>query len=393
MADKASTGSVGYVNEPLVSVTICAPNHTSASQCQTISNILLDTGSYGLRLFGSVISSSVALQQVTVAVSGKSYNLAQCAVFGSGADWGAVRTADVIMGNQQATAIPIQVIDKNYISLPSSCASLNPDPDPCTAGFNGILGVGPFSYDCGSDCASTSTSVNPGVYFACSDSSCGDWYTCSGSQCMLPVDTSKQLINPIAKFSSPYNNGLSMTMPAVANGGASNVQGTLTIGIGTSAGNDPGSGSFAVYTADASGMTDGNGLDFRTTFNSVTYGTGGKLAFIDSGSNGIFFPSATGLSQCSSTIGYYCATSSPVNLSAVTLSYSGTTSLTVPFAIEDGVTLLSSSHTTFSTLGAPVDSLFDWGLPFFLGRTVYVGIDSTTATFNGVTATGPYWGY
>jgi hypothetical protein len=37
-----------YLNKPCVSVTVCTPG---TSTCQTISDILLDTGSYGLRIF------------------------------------------------------------------------------------------------------------------------------------------------------------------------------------------------------------------------------------------------------------------------------------------------------------------------------------------------------
>jgi hypothetical protein len=42
-----------YFNEPCTSVTICTPG---TRNCQTINNILLDTGSYGLRIFNSVIT-------------------------------------------------------------------------------------------------------------------------------------------------------------------------------------------------------------------------------------------------------------------------------------------------------------------------------------------------
>src|SRR5665213_2205606 len=59
IADTATTGQVIYNNEPLVSVKICSPNHTSEAQCQVISNILLDTGSYGLRVFASAMASNV----------------------------------------------------------------------------------------------------------------------------------------------------------------------------------------------------------------------------------------------------------------------------------------------------------------------------------------------
>src|SRR5262245_57265 len=42
-------------NIPTVTVTVCAPG--SASQCQTIDNVLLDSKSFGLRILNSSLSS------------------------------------------------------------------------------------------------------------------------------------------------------------------------------------------------------------------------------------------------------------------------------------------------------------------------------------------------
>jgi len=51
--------SNSYINKPCVSVTICAP---ATSTCQTISDILLDTGDSGIRIFKQVLT--VPLTQV-----------------------------------------------------------------------------------------------------------------------------------------------------------------------------------------------------------------------------------------------------------------------------------------------------------------------------------------
>ena len=45
-------GGSPYVNEPCVEVTVCEPG---TSTCATVDNVLLDTGSYGLRLFAQAL--------------------------------------------------------------------------------------------------------------------------------------------------------------------------------------------------------------------------------------------------------------------------------------------------------------------------------------------------
>ena len=50
----------GNVNTPYVSVQICQPG---SSKCQTISNVLLDTGSTGLRIFSSNLDALQLVNQ------------------------------------------------------------------------------------------------------------------------------------------------------------------------------------------------------------------------------------------------------------------------------------------------------------------------------------------
>src|SRR5208283_2205385 len=106
---------------------------------------------------------SVPLAQVTSGAG----SLAECVEYADGtSDWGPVQTASVILVNEPAVQVPIQVIDyTSFGSAPSTCGT--PDQNPSSSGFNGILGVGPFAQDCGASCA---------------NSIVGQYYTCSGSK-------------------------------------------------------------------------------------------------------------------------------------------------------------------------------------------------------------------
>jgi hypothetical protein len=65
---------------------------------------------------------------------------------------------------------------------------------------------------------------------------------------------------------------------------------------------------------------------------------------------------------------------------------------TVSFSVANTDTLFgNASYTVFDDLAGPgVDNTsFDWGFPFFLGRSVYVAVDGAT-TPGGK---GPYFAY
>jgi hypothetical protein len=348
--------SNSYPNKPCVSVTVCSPG---TSTCQTINDILLDTGSSGLRIFKSLLTG-VSLTQVA---SG-SGSLTECIQYADGsADWGPVQTVDVILGGEAAVRVPIQIIDSTFGTVPKSCGT--PDTTPEASGYNGILGVGLFTEDCGSRCVNI---INNGYYYSCSGS------TCTATK--API--ADQVQNPVSHLPID-NNGVIVQLPSVSLGGTTSVNGILILGIGTQSNNKP--SGVTMYPADP---TYG---EFTTVFNGRTYSD----SFIDSGSNALFFnkSSVSALTICTSGIasGWFCP-SSTQNLSATTTGSMGSPSGTVSFQIGNASSLLSSSYNVFSELGAP-DTSFDWGLPFHLGRSVYVGIDGTTSSLG----TGPYWAY
>jgi Protein of unknown function (DUF3443) len=180
------------------------------------------------------------------------------------------------------------------------------------------------------------------------------------------------------------NNGLLIALPQIAASGSTTVSGSLIFGIGTQSNN-------ALNGAQAQ-ATDGFG-NFTTTFNGVAYSS----SFIDSGSNGLFFLDAktVGLPDCRSTQapGFYCPASA-TNFTAINSGPNPNgsaipVSVNIAFAIANAATLFNSPNSAFNNLGGDNPGAFDWGLPFFFGRSVFVGIEGQTSA----AGVGPYWAY
>ena len=334
------------------SVTVC---QAGTSNCATINDIQVDTGSNGLRILASALPTTLTLPAMA-AGGGVS---AECAVFGSGYAWGSVRNADVRMAGQQASSIPIQVIaDTTLPAAPTDCsdagASLLTVSD---LHANGILGVGLFPVDCGSDCAD---SALPRWYYSCTTSGC--------TAAAQPI--AQQVTNPVSSFPLD-NNGVVIDLPAVADAGAASVSGSLIFGIGTQSNNTLTSTN--VLKADAS-----TGY-VSTTSGGQTY----AVSYLDSGSNGLFFQS-TQFPLCGS---WYCP-SSTQSASASITGIDGLTS-TVSFDIGNSNTLFASSNNAFGNLAGSSNQGFDWGLPFFYGKRIYTAI----AERNTSAGQGPYFAF
>ena len=311
--DSGPAGVNGVPNVPFVSVTLCAPG---TSTCQTIDHVLLDTGSYGLRIIApGVLDPSLALPAVT----GPDGNpVGECAQFVSFSLWGSVRLADVKIAGETAASLPVQLAaDASFTGAPTGCSGAV--KTVAELGANGILGVGVFKQDCNPnpDCT---TLVNNRIYYACTASGC------TGTT--MPL--ASQVTNPVAAFAAD-NNGLALVMPAVSAGGATTLTGTLIFGIDTQTNN--GIGSATVYAADT---ITGN---FTTTYK----GTPLTASFLDTGSNGLFFSDRTipACSNSSSFNGFYCPATT-LSLSAVTSSANGVATGTVNFIIVNPQALSSA---------------------------------------------------
>lgn len=383
-----ATGSV-YEDAAFGSATICAPGTTN---CMTIDHLLIDTGSTGLRVFASEVAQ-LNLPAVDASNGSAAYD---CVNFVDGSFiWGAVEKADVTLGGETANNVPIQLISGSETGVPSSCSNgstMNENTE-ALLGANGILGVGLEPTDCYYDGASVCDPASGLISTPPSPA----YYTCSGSTCHPAfIAEANQVANPVALFPAD-NNGVIVELPAV-NGTAPSVTGSLIFGIGTESNNQlPSDATIFTLACDA----------FTTVLDNQTFGItdantcSGPGSFIDTGSNGLYFPNAPNLPLCPSNTAagnlssYYCPASTK-SLTATNQGEDGTSKVT-GFSVSNAESLFTSpatqSDAAMNSLAGtnPAGAGFDWGLPFFFGANVYNAIDGKSVPSSAPPA--PWWAY
>jgi hypothetical protein len=378
-----------YENAAFATATICAPGSTS--NCATIDNLLVDTGSTGLRIFDTEVSS-LNLPAVNASNGSAAYD---CVSFASGAYlWGPVQQADVTLGGETASSLPVQVISSSTTGIPSSCSNGSSENDNTVAllGANGILGVGVEPTDCfyeGASACDPSFGLSSPPYPA--------YYTCSSSSCSPAfIAKASQVANPVALFAKD-NNGVIVELPS-ASASTATLSGSLLFGIGTESNNQlPTSATVFTLSCD----------NFTTVFDGQTFGItnattcAGPGSFIDSGSNALYFPNVPNIPECSSNTpvgdlsGFYCPTATQ-NFSATNEGENGksmSTSFSVANAEELFSNVATASDAVQPTLAGtnPTGYGFDWGLPFFYGVGVYSAIDGQSVPSGAPAA--PWWAY
>jgi hypothetical protein len=392
-----------YPNGIYTTVTVCEPS--SPTTCATIPDVLVDTGSVGLRVLSANAYNtttqvgSLSLAWPTDTISNVKYNLYDCAEYGDGSyTYGPVVLANVQIGGETATQVPTSAGGTAGTGIPINvilAGGSAPTGAQCTKGggpsdnsyevlgANGILGVGHNPQDCSignvNYCTSSTTEITPYPYIGCPT---------SGSCIYLEVPLYYQVWNPVAAF--PVDNtGVMFSLPSIPAAGQATATGTLTFGINTESNNQI--TTQTVYELDAYG-------NFASSiFNGVTYNsTNSGGTFLDSGSNFLYISDAgtltswlgTTVSLCggSTYTDFYC----PSSALSVPLKVTGSnsTSSTVTLSLENASTLLgaSPSFAAWDDLGIATctascttsTDYWDLGLPFFYGLPIFVGISGGT---------------
>jgi len=369
IVDSGPAAATGAVNHAYVTVRVCAPGSTT--QCANIDHVLLDTGSWGLRLVRSVLAAGTVTLTAETDAQGRA--IEECETFGGGQTWGPVALADVTMAGEVAAKLPVQVMDDtNAGAPPPATCGANGTLINTVMGFgaNGLLGVGVFAQDCGTACVNAVTPL--AAYYGC---------TSAGVCTAENVTLAEQVTNPVAAFAAD-NNGVIINMPNLINAnGDTSVHGELTFGIATQADNAPPAAGLTVLGANASG-------DFTATYNGATTVL---PALIDSGTDDYAFDDPT-ITVCSTGnfVGFYCPAMPPQNVFAVNTGVGANNATnTVKFAIADPNTFVAGAAAFEGLAGGGGATNFIWGMPFFYGKKIYIGIDQkVTGAF-----TGPYYAY
>jgi hypothetical protein len=89
-------------------------------------------------------------------------------------------------------------------------------------------------------------------------------------------------------------------------------------------------------------------------------------------------------------VGYYCPAVAPQAAFAVNTGVGvNNATNTVDFAIADPNTFVANAAAFIDLAGGGGSTSFTWGMPFFYGRKIYIGIDQRVAGIY----TGPYYAY
>ncbi|PRC92163.1 DUF3443 family protein [Solimicrobium silvestre] len=366
----AAGGTAGAVNaamEPYVSVKICAPGSTT--NCQIIDHVIVDTGSTGLRIAATALSSKlqpgVSGGLPLVAGSSSGTKLTECETYVDSYVYGPVVNADVYIAGELVKSTTMQVFGSSSYTVPKTCSSQGGTQTDTTQSFggNGLIGV---SFD---------LADNYPLYFNCK--------TATGSSCSANTAYAG-MPSTVSQFATD-NNGVVLSLPAVgASGSTTAVVGTLMFGVSTQSNNVPAAATLPIVNL-------GGNTSLSGTFNTEVGGTW-YSAYIDSGTDVIYFNDTANknLKACPTSgnfDGWYC----PTTVQSVPFSMANTGSTTakgtLTYSVANASVIAGSKVIAYNNVAgsdgssATTNSSVGFGLSTFLGHNMYI-------LFNGMTAPG-----
>ena len=337
-------------NRMTTSIEICSSG--SSTHCHRVDNVMVDTGSVGLRLQERALNGFIL-----PAEQSGGQDVAECFSFvGHSNIWGKVRLADVHLGGLVASNIPVQVANGSLMRpADGTCPNYNNDP-----ASNGTLGIG------------RGTLEHIGILYTCDADDCRKLP--SGS-----IPEALRVPNPISRLPKD-NDGEIFLIPPATSAISKELSGTLIFGVNSAANNklDP---QLTILPLDAGGF-------FTTQFDGRSY----SKSYIDSGTQTIGFLDPT-LQTCTNSSTDYCTTKVR-NLFMATLTPNAQSRPIQSFfriMQEPGIPgRLYDLYDDIVSAGNSPDN-FVWGLPFFLEKRLVLVQEGKTP--EGSRYTGPFYAF
>lgn len=440
MDNCATAGTLAAVNLPYISVNVCAPS----GACAWIDHVLVDTGSVGLRLLADALPPALLASLPSTPVAGSTASVGECFQFVVSYMWGGVRTATVNLGGTvpasggahngsvSGTGNIFILNDPNVpATVPASCSTAAGIASPQAKaaidfGANGIIGIGMLPDDASNGAA---------TYYQCLAGSCTLFPATTTTAAGTPPPGAA-VVNPLAAAhlsaaaitldaaSTIHSHTVTYSnygLPGFVN--ASALVGTLSYLSG------PPTPSAKFYVNPYSQRMPAQLSNGSASANFPTSTTTFAGAFMDSGSNAYFYtqtdlsPQVLAMQNCPFTT--LNSSGQPVTSQRpFACNLSGQTTIPLVLALKLGSdigpppapsTTTASATTVVSpglsfydynflnnsypnspvlegltvietTSPSPFAGQFDLGLPFFLGRPVYISVS------DGVNQARSYYG-
>ena len=332
----------GGFNRMVVSVTVCEPG---TERCVTVDDVMVDTGSTGLRLEASAVPTWLRLPAFS-GPNGKP--LAECLRFVHDTAWGPLQRADVRLGGLIAR--------KHSLAGPSTTRGAHrrrrahaPMSVPTS---NETLGVGQHLFDCQGACQQRTEA--PGVFV---------WDGTEWSPVDGAVEPAYRLPNPVS-YLPGHDNGIVIDLPSPPDEGAREVVGTLTFGVVAGDKVDT-----AGHPAPRRGPAGS-----RTMLAGRSYPT----SYIDSGTETYVLYDAS-LPRCRDMPWAYCA--EPRRTLRAEMVGTDGKGIPTTFNVGNYQTSRERHAGASDDVAEVADQQADvviWGAPFFLGRRISLVMDGSS---------------
>lgn len=353
------------INTMYISVTLC--KDSTGVRCETIDNIILDTGSFGLKINRSALTESFITTLSKVKLNDDQMIYA-CNTFGSGYVFASEYYASLNLANSYTNNVVVQIIENSPTAeIPDSCLAKGPFDDFSNFGANGIIGVNP-ALTLANDSILMYKKNIKGIYESLT----------FAEESQIPILNQ----NPLTSFKN-NNNGFVISIPQVIQNTNTNVIGEMVLGINTAQNNQLTNQTNIVKASESNLSTVCNSACFYSQINNPESTI---PAVFDSGTNGWVFISNT-IPQC---IYGYCP-DQPVIWSSMVYSYNfasnesyQVTAIITPDETYDGQDLSFSVMPHWGYYNYNNETLY--GSPFFFGKNVYV-------IFPIKTNQNPAWGF